>query len=45
VSAGKGDKFRPVKKKKYNENFEKIDWKKDNKKEPKKINSKLRYSY
>ena len=24
--AGKGDKFRPVDKKKYNDNFDKINW-------------------
>lgn len=45
MSAGKGDKPRPVKKSKYDENFEKIDWNKENKKEPKRIKGKLRYSY
>jgi len=45
MSAGKGDTFRPVKKKKYDTNFEKIEWKKNDDKKPKKIKGKLRYSY
>lgn len=45
--AGKGDKYRPVKKSKYDENFDKIKWGK-NKKEVKSKKIKkgiVRYSY
>lgn len=45
MSAGKGDKPRPVKKPKYDKNYESISWKKNDDKKPKKIKGKLRYSY
>jgi hypothetical protein len=45
--AGKGDKYRPVEKSKYDENFDKIEWKKT-KKDVKEKNLKkgiVRYTY
>lgn len=45
MSAGKGDKPRPVKKEKYNENYDKIVWKQQDNKIFKKIKGKIRYNY
>jgi hypothetical protein len=45
MSAGKGDKPRPVKKQKYNENYDKIVWKKQEKNPAKIFSGKVRYSY
>jgi hypothetical protein len=45
MSAGKGDRPRKVVKKKYDENYDKIVWKKDKKENDKKIKNRIRYSY
>ena len=46
MSAGKGDKPRPVVKKQYDENFDKIEWKKKEDKKPvKKVNGRTIYKY
>ncbi len=46
MSAGKGDRFRPVNKKQYDDNYNNIKWgdKKEEKKKPIK-GSRVRYSY
>ena len=46
MSAGKGDKYRPVKKEKYDNNYDKIKWgeKKEEKSKPIK-GSRVRYNY
>ena len=44
--AGKGDFFRPVVKKQYDDNFDKIEWKDKKESKPiKKVNGRIRYSY
>lgn len=46
MSAGKGDKPRPTKKSVYDQNYDLIDWKKDQKpKEGKKVKGKTIYKY
>jgi len=46
MSAGKGDKVRPMDKKTYDKNFDQIQWKEKVEKESKKIKgNKIRYSY
>lgn len=45
MSAGKGDKPRPVKKSKYNENFDKIKWSKNPRKPTKTVKGKLVFVY
>lgn len=46
MSAGKGDKPRPVVKKQYDANFDKIEWKKKEDKKPvKKVNGRTIYRY
>lgn len=46
MSAGKGDKPRPVVKKQYDANFDKIEWKsKEDKKPVKKVNGRTIYKY
>ena len=43
--AGKGDKPRPVDKKQYDSNFDKIEWKADSKKESFNKKGKTTYKY
>lgn len=45
MSAGKGDKPRPVNKKQYDKNFEKINWKDSTPKNVLKKKNKLTYVY
>ena len=46
MNAGKGDNPRPVNKKKFNKNFDEINWKKvTDKKEVKNKNGKVSYLY
>lgn len=46
MSAGKGDRPRPVVKKQYDANFDKIEWKnKDEEKPVKKVNGRTTYRY
>ena len=46
MSAGKGDKPRPVIKKQYDANFDKIEWKKKEESKPvKKVNGCTTYRY
>ena len=43
--AGKGDKPRPVIKKEFDKNFDKISWSKKSSAEAKKVKNKTKYTY